>query len=131
MIIIKKKKKPITVGGPAFSSWTSKDFVKEIDMNSYAKDAIVKELKFKLRLTSPYRLKSIEYFFTYTLNPNKIKIPNCLYARRQGSKRPFVKITKSDMHASHASSQEYEKFLELLKVKKISDAKKILETIKL
>ena len=112
------------------NSWTEKDFIKDIDMNSHAKNAIVKELKFRLRLTTPYRMLKIQYFFTYALNPNKVKIPNCLYAR-QGSKRAFVKITKNEMFISNASSHEYAQFLELLGAKKITDTKKILETVKL
>ena len=129
-ISIRKRNNTVKINMAKTNSWTEKDFIKEIDMNSHAKNAIVKELKFRLRLTTPYRILRIQYFFTYTLNPNKVKIPNCLYAR-QGSKRPFVKITKHDMFMSNASSHEYEQFLELLGAKKITDTKKILETVKL
>ncbi len=129
-VSIIKKKSTVRINMAKTNSWTEKDFIKDIDMNSHAKAAIVKELKFRLRLTTPYRILKIQYFFTYTLNPNKVKIPNCLYAR-QGSKRPFVKMTKNDMLMSNASSHEYAQFLELLGVKKITDAKKILETVKL
>lgn len=130
MIFIRKKKQPIKVSLAKTDEWTSKDFITNIDMNSYAKSAIVKELKFRLRLLSPYRLLKLEYFFTYTLNPNKIKIPNCLYVRC-GTKRPFVKINKSDMFASNASSKEYENFLQQLGSKKITNTKEILEKMKL
>jgi hypothetical protein len=130
MISIKKKKRGIRINLAKTNTWTEKDFIKDIDMNSHAKNAIVKELRYRLRLTTPYRILKIQYFFTYTFNLNKVKIPNCLYAR-QGNKRPFVKITKNDMFTSNASSHEYLQFLELLGVKKVTDTKKILETVKL
>jgi|TARA_B100000035_G_C20806653_1_gene467985 hypothetical protein len=129
-ISIRKRKNTVKINMAKTNSWTEKDFIKDIDMNSHAKNAIVKELKFRLRLTTPYRMLKIQYFFTYALNPNKVKIPNCLYAR-QGNKRPFVKITKNEMFISNASSHEYAQFLELLGAKKITDTKKILETVKL
>lgn len=132
MIFIRKKKqkKPIKINLAKTDEWTGKDFIMNIDMNSHAKSAIVKELKFRLRLLSPYRLLKLEYFFTYTLNPNKVKIPNCLYVRC-GSKRPFVKINKMDMFTSNASSKEYEDFLQQLGSKKITNTKEILEKMRL
>ena len=129
-ISIRKRSNTVKINLAKPNSWTEKDFIKDIDMNSHAKNAIVKELKFRLRLTTPYRMLKIQYFFTYSLNPNKVKIPNCLYAR-QGNKRPFVKITKNEMFISNASSHEYAEFLELLGATKITDTKKILETVKL
>jgi len=131
LIFIKKKNnKSIKINTAKPNEWTSKDFIANIDMNSHAKTAIVKELKFRLRLLTPFRLLKLEYFFSYTLNPNKLKIPNCLYIRC-GSKRPFVKITKQDMFASNASSKEYEEFLHLLGSKKITNTKEILEKMRL
>ena len=73
-VSIIKKKSTVRINMAKTNSWTEKDFIKDIDMNSHAKAAIVKELKFRLRLTTPYRILKIQYFFTYTLNPNKGKI---------------------------------------------------------
>ena len=132
MIFIKKKnkKKPIKINLAKTDEWTGKEFIMNIDMNSHAKSAIVKELKFRLRLLTPYRLLKLEYFFTYALNPNKIKIPNCLYIRC-GSRKPFVKITKHEMFTSNASSKEYEEFLEKLGSTKVTNTKEILEKMRL
>jgi len=130
IIIRKKNKQPIKINLAKDDEWLTKDFIMNIDMNSHAKKAIVRELKFRLRLLTPYKLLKLEYFFTYTLNPNKVKIPNCLYIRC-GSKKPFVKINKMDMFTSNASSKEYEEFLEYLGSKKVTNTKEILEKMRL
>ena len=44
-----KKKSPFIIGG-AQDKWLEKEFIKNIDMNSYAKKSVIKTLRSRLKL---------------------------------------------------------------------------------
>ena len=58
----RRKKSPFVIGG-AQDKWLDIDFIKDIDMNSYAKKGVVSTLRKRCRLTSPHKIQKLSYFF--------------------------------------------------------------------
>lgn len=109
---------------------TTDMFLKGIDLNSYAMDAIIKKLKKELKIPSIKRLKSINYFFTFKMNEDKRKVISCLYVRRSSCKN-FVRLSANDMidGGSGAHPNEYKVFLEGIRAKKCKDLVKYFDII--
>ena len=126
----KGKKSPFVIGG-AQDKWLDIDFIKDIDMNSYAKKAVISTLRKRCRLLSPHKMQKLNYFFTYKLDDTKQKVPSCLYVNRRRDSKVFVKITASEMMISGASPVEYETFMLLVNAYKIRNTKEIFDEINL
>lgn len=126
----KGKKSPFIIGG-AQDKWLDNDLIKDIDMNSYAKKAVISTLRKRCRLLSPHKIQNLSYFFTYRLDDTKQKVPACLYVRKRRDSKIFVKITSSEMMLSGASPVEYETFMLLANANKIRNTKDIFDEINL
>ena len=126
----KGKKSPFILGG-AQDKWLDIEFIKDINMNSYAKKAVISTLRKRCRLLSPHKIQKLSYFFTYKLDDTKQKVPSCLYVRRRSDTKVFVKITSAEMMISGASPIEYETFMLLTHAHKIRNTKEIFDEINL
>lgn len=128
-IFIRKKGhvSPFNIGGIS-GGWLDEPFISKIDMNSYAKNSIVKELRSKLRILTPTRLKSIKYFFTYRRSAGGSKSLNSLYVKKFKNE-PYIKIDRTSLTLSGASPYEFKEFLEKIGAQKQTNVKEILENI--
>ena len=126
----KGKKSPFIISG-AQDKWLDIDLIKDIDMNSYAKKAVISTLRKRCRLLSPHKIQKLSYFFTYRLDDTKQKVPACLYVRKRRDSKIFVKITDVEMMISGAAPAEYETFMMLVYAYKIRNTKDIFEEINL
>jgi len=105
----------ITLKKKANYSWLTRKLIENVDLNSYATDAVMTKLKKELKLSSEKSLKRITYFFTYKKVNDRKGVHN-LYVRRSMT-QPFLKITSKEMLEAGAVPYEFKVFLEGIKAK--------------
>ena len=105
-------------------------FLRDIDLNSHAMDAIIKILKRELKIPSIKRLRGTNYFFTFKMNKEKRKVISGLYIRRSSCK-DFIKLTYEDMTSggNGAHPNEFKVFLQGIRAKKCKDPMKYFDII--
>lgn len=117
-------KKSLSLG----SSWLTKNLIQDIDLDTFAADAVMEKLKSVLNVHSSRSLTRVVYFFTYKKVNGRKGISN-LYVKRT-SHQDFKKITSKEMKDSGAVPYEFKVFLEGIRAKKFKVTPKFFDNFK-